>query len=94
VSSVDQSGFDPLERAILDSVYEAAWVALAEVDPPNNREKEAERKANLRQRVVSVARPGAVEFDALYQRVLSGYDASIITPLVVRKTRSISLTSI
>ena len=87
---VDESGFDTLDRAILDSVYEAAWVALAEVNPPNDGEKEAERRANLRQRLVALARPGAVEFDALYQRVLSGYDASIVTPLVVRKTRSIS----
>jgi hypothetical protein len=86
--SVDQSGFEPLDRAILDSVYEAAWVALSEVDPPNNNEKEAERKANLRQRLIALARPGAVEFDALYRRILSGYDASINTPLVVRKTRS------
>ena len=89
MNSADQSGFDQLDRAILDSVYEAAWVALAEVDPPFNSEKEAERQANLRQRLVALARPGAVEFDALYQRVLSAYDASINTPLVVRKTRSI-----
>ena len=88
--SLDESGFDTLDRAILDSVYEAAWAALAEVDPPNDSEKEGERQANLRQRLVSLARPGAVEFDALYQKVLSAYDASIVTPLVVRKTRSIS----
>ena len=89
MSAADESGFDPLDRAILDSVYVAAWIALAEVDPPKDSEKEAERQANLRQRLVALARPGAVEFDALYQRTLSAYEASTNTPLVVRKPRSI-----
>ena len=88
MGSTDRSAFDPLDLEIIDHVYEAAWAALLARDPVHTDAQEAARQKNLRQRLIVLAKPGSVDFDALYEKVLSTYDPPKTTPLV-RNTRSI-----
>ena len=84
----DRSAFDPLDLEIIDRVYEAAWAALLARDPAETGDQAAARQKNLRQRLIVLAKPGSVDFDALYEKVLSSYEAPKTTPLV-RNIRSI-----
>ena len=79
-----RSGFDTLDLAILDSVYEAAWPHLVARLPAVDAEEDEKRQKNLRQRLSAFAKPGSVDFDTLYERALASYDKPKITPLVIR----------
>ena len=57
------TGFDPLDLAIVDSVYQAAWVQLVVRSPALNAEELEKRQQNLHQRVLAFATPGSVDFD-------------------------------
>lgn len=57
------TGFDPLDLAIVDSVYQAAWVQLVVRSPALNAEELEKRQQNLHQRVLAFATPGLVDFD-------------------------------
>ena len=70
----DKSSFDPLDLEIIDRVYEAAWARLLAQNPIEDENEEAARQKNLRQRLFALSHPGRVEFDALYDEVLSSYD--------------------
>lgn len=63
--------FDASELMTIDRVYEAAWAQLEARDPLRNKLKDDERQAALRQRVCNLARSHKVEFDTLYQMVLT-----------------------
>ena len=78
------TGFDPLDLAIVDSVYQAAWVQLVVRSPALNAEELEKRQQNLHQRVLAFATPGSADFDTLYERAISSFDQTKITPLVSR----------
>ena len=78
------TGFDPLDLAIVDSVYQAAWVQLVVRSPALNAEELEKRQQNLYQRVLALAKPGSVDFDTLYERAIASFDQTKITPLVSR----------
>ena len=80
------TGFDPLDLAIVDSVYQAAWVQLVVRSPALNAEELEKRQQNLRQRVLAFATPGSVDFVSLYERAIASFDQTKITPLVSRST--------
>ena len=72
--SVDRSAFDPLDLEIIDRVYEAALAHLLVRFPDLNPEVEAKRQDNLRKRLFALAHAGKVDFDTLYNMVVSSYD--------------------
>ena len=78
------TGFDPLDLAIVDSVYQAAWVQLVVRSPALNVEELEKRQQNLYQRVLALAKPGSVDFDTLYERAIASFDQTKITSLVSR----------
>lgn len=80
------TGFDPLDLAIVDSVYQAAWVQLVVRSPALNAEELEKRQQNLHQRVLALAKPGSVDFDTLYERAIASFDQTKLTPLVSRST--------
>ena len=89
MGSSDRSAFDPLDLEIIDRVYEAAWAALLARDPVDTDDQEAARQKNLRQRLIVLAKPGSVDFDTLYEKVLSAYAPPPKTTPLVRNTRSL-----
>ena len=62
--------FDPLDRAIIDGVYEAAWAHLEAREPFRDRELDGERQDALRKLIMDDAGTTRVEFDELCERVL------------------------
>ena len=78
------TGLYPLDLAIVDSVYQAAWVQLVVRSPALNAEELEKRQQNLHQRVLAFATPGSVDFDTLYERAIASFDQTKITPLVSR----------
>jgi hypothetical protein len=74
MGSVDRSGFSPLDLEIIDRVYEAAWAHVLARSPGLTSEEEPERKENLRKRLFALTHPGRVDFDILYDLVVSSYD--------------------
>jgi hypothetical protein len=68
------SVFDLPDLETIARVYKAASVALVTREPLDSAAKEAARK-NLRGRLLALAQPGSVEFDKLYEQVMSTYDA-------------------
>ena len=80
--SVDRSAFDPLDLEIIDRVYEAALAHLLVRFPDLNPEVEAKRQDNLRKRLFALAHAGKVDFDTLYNMVVSSYDVPISTTLL------------
>jgi hypothetical protein len=63
--------FDPLDLQIIDLVYEAAWAQLEARDPYRDLTDDPKRQEVLRKKVFAVARPGAIEFDDLLDKVLA-----------------------
>jgi hypothetical protein len=62
--------FENNELEIIERVYLAVWAQVEARDPQRDREKDQERRAALRERVLNFARSGQVEFDTLYKMVL------------------------
>ena len=83
-STSKRTGYDTLDLAILDSVYQAAWAQLVVRSPAVNAEDLEKRQKNLRQRLLALAKPGSVDFNTLYERALASFDQTKITPLVSR----------
>jgi hypothetical protein len=79
MGSLDRSGFGPLDLEIIDRVYEAASAHLLARFPGSTPEDEAKRQGNLRKRLFAIAHPGKVDFDTLYDLVVSSYDAATNT---------------
>lgn len=63
--------FGPLDLEIIDRVYDAAWAWLEAREPFRDRERDDERRNELRKLVMDNTGTGQVEFDALYERVLA-----------------------
>ncbi len=63
--------FGPLDLEIIDRVYDAAWAWLEAREPIRDRERDDERRNELRKLVMDNTGTGQVEFDALYERVLA-----------------------
>jgi hypothetical protein len=78
------TGFDTLDLAIVDSVYQAALVQLVVRSPALNAQELEKCQQHLLQRVLAFAKPGSADFDALYARAIASFDQTKITPLVSR----------
>jgi hypothetical protein len=63
--------FGPLDLKIIDRVYDAAWAELEEREPFRDRERDEERRDELRKLIMDNTGTGQVEFDALYERVMA-----------------------
>jgi hypothetical protein len=63
--------FGPLDLEIIDRVYDAAWAELEAREPFRDRERDEERRDELRKLIMDNTGTGQVEFDALYERVLA-----------------------
>jgi hypothetical protein len=63
--------FGPLDLEIIDRVYDAAWAELEAREPFRDRERDEERRAELRKLIMDSTGTGRVEFDALRARVLA-----------------------
>jgi hypothetical protein len=63
--------FGPLDLEIIDRVYDAAWAELEAREPFRDRERDEERRDELRKLVMDSTGTGRVEFDALCARVLA-----------------------
>jgi hypothetical protein len=73
--------FDPLDLAVIDLVFEAAWTEISVRDPLRDLTKDAERQEKLKKLIFAVAKPGLVEFDALLDTVLAcRLESSTVTP--------------
>src|SRR4029450_3916453 len=60
--------FGPLDLEIIDCVYDAAWAELEAREPFRDRERDEERRDELRKLIMDNT---GTEFDALYERVLA-----------------------
>lgn len=80
------SAFDPLDLEIIDRVYEATWVAVVARNYSDSGATDAARQKNLRQRIFALVQSGGVQFDELYELVMSTYDSPKVMPLI-RNTR-------
>jgi hypothetical protein len=63
--------FGPLDLEIIDRVYDAAWAELEAREPFRDRERDEERRDELRKLIMDSTGTGRVEFDALCARVLA-----------------------
>ena len=63
--------FGPLDLEIIDRVYDAAWPEVEAREPFRDRERDDDRRAELRKLVMDNTGSGRVEFDALYERVMA-----------------------
>jgi hypothetical protein len=63
--------FDPLDLEIIDRVYEAAWAQLEAREPARDRAADEERQVALRKRVFELAGSHRVDFDDLYEQVVT-----------------------
>ena len=62
--------FTPLDLETIDLVYQAAWAHIIARDQFRDINKDPERKEVLRKMIFAVARPGAINFDTLLDKVL------------------------
>ncbi len=58
--------FDPLDLAIIDRVYDAAWAQLEAREPFRDKERDGERQDVLRKLIMDDTGTTTIEFDALY----------------------------
>ena len=63
--------FDPLDLEIIDLVCEAAWAEIQAREPKRDTEEDGKLQEALRKRIFAVAPPGKIDFDSLYERVLT-----------------------
>ena len=63
--------FGPLDLEIIDRVYDAAWAELEAREPFRDRERDEERRDELRKLIMDSTGTDRVEFDALRARVLA-----------------------
>ncbi len=63
--------FGPLDLEIIDRVYDAAWAELEAREPFRDRERDEERRDELRKLIMDSTGTGRVEFHALCARVLA-----------------------
>ena len=54
----------------IDLVYEAAWAQIIARGPFRDVTKDPKREEHLRKKIFAVARPGAIDFDTLLEKVL------------------------
>jgi len=78
----DRSAFDPLDLEIIDRIYEATWVAVLARNYSDSGATDAARQKNLRQRIFALVQAGGVQFDELYELVMSTYDSPKVMPLI------------
>jgi len=69
--------FDPLDLAIIDRVYDAAWAQLEAREPFRDKERDGERQDVLRKLIMDDTGTTTIEFDALYDKVLADVPQSL-----------------
>jgi hypothetical protein len=69
--------FDPLDLAIIDRVYDAAWAQLEAREPFRDKERDGERQDVLRKLIMDDTGTTTIEFDALYDKVLADMPQSL-----------------
>lgn len=69
--------FDPLDLAIIDRVYDAAWAQLQAREPFRDKERDGERQDVLRKLIMDDTGTTTIEFDALYDKVLADMPQSL-----------------
>jgi hypothetical protein len=72
--------FDPLDLEIIDRVYEAAWAQIEARDFYRDASKDDERKEALRKWVFALADSGPVEYDDLYDKLVTSVPKSWAKP--------------
>ena len=72
--------FDPLDLAIIDRVYDAAWAQLEAREPFRDKERDGERQDVLRKLIMDDTGTTTIEFDALYDKVLADMPQSLPDP--------------
>ena len=76
--------FDPYDLEIIEQVYEDALAQINASDPLHDPEHVAERETFLRRRVFALAsRP--VDYQALLQKVRSGFEVWTVIPFQMTK---------
>jgi len=63
--------FDPLDLAIINRVYDAAWAQLEAREPFRDKGRDGERQDALRKLIMDDTGTTTIEFDALYDKVLA-----------------------
>ena len=65
--------FDPLDLEIIDRVYEAVWAQVEAREPFRDKQRDEDRQEALKRLVFDFAasESGHIDFDDLYERVLS-----------------------
>ena len=63
--------FGPLDLEIIDRVYDAAWAELEAREPFRDRNRDEERRGELRKLIMDSTGTSRVEFDALFERVMA-----------------------
>jgi hypothetical protein len=69
--------FDPLDLAIIDRIYDAAWAQLEAREPFRDKERDGERRDVLRKLIMDDTGTTTIEFDALYDKVLADMPQSL-----------------
>jgi hypothetical protein len=80
--------FNPLDLEVLDRIYEAAWEKVKTRDLYRDTSKDEERKQALRRMLFVLARPGEVDFDVLYDRLLTNVPEPWVKPPIRRRRSS------
>lgn len=86
VASSHSRIFDPVDLAVLERVYQAAWARIEANGLDRDRAQDDERKEAVRKWVFAFADRRPVDFDVLMQK-LDGVSTSLL--LTVSKTRSL-----
>jgi hypothetical protein len=63
--------FSPIDLEIIDRVYEAAWAQMEARQYFLDHEKDGERRAALRKFIMDLTGTGRIDFDTLYERVVT-----------------------
>jgi hypothetical protein len=63
--------FSPIDLEIIDRVYEAAWAQMEARQYFRDHEKDGERQAALRKFIMDLTGTGRIDFDTLYERVVT-----------------------
>ena len=71
MGSFHPRAFHPLDLEIIDRVYEAAWAQVEAREHFRDRENDSERQEALRKLVMDQAGTGKVDFDTLFQKVVT-----------------------
>jgi hypothetical protein len=78
--------FTPLDLEVLDRVFEAAWERVKARDLFRDTNKDEARKQALRRLLFVLAQPGKVDFDVVYDRLMTNIPEPWAAPPVKRRS--------